>query len=64
MPGTMNTKQITNKAQFNHCMVRDIAERILVTHILNHFLHQHSMNLRKKTCPVDQNGIILLLFYS
>lgn len=58
----MITKHITNKAQFNYGMVGDIAETMLVTHVLNHFPHPHSVNL-KKLCPVGQTGIILLLFY-
>jgi len=55
MPGTMNAKQITNKAQFNHCMVGGIAEGMLVTHILNHFPHQSSVNLKKNMpCGPDR----------
>lgn len=44
-------------------VVGDMLERMLVTHILNHFPHQHSVNL-KKPCPVDQTGIILPRVYS
>lgn len=54
-------KQITNRVEFTYFMVGDIARRMLVTHILNHFPHQRSVNL-KKPCPVGQTGIILLLF--
>lgn len=36
---------------------------MLVTHILNHFPHQRSVN-PKKPCPLGHTGITLLLFYS
>lgn len=43
----MITKHITNKAQFNNCAVADTVKRMPVTHILNHFPHRHSVNLKK-----------------
>lgn len=58
----MITKSITNKAQFNNCAVADTVKRMPVTHILNHFPHRHSVNL-KKACPAGRAGIIPLLFY-
>lgn len=53
----MIAKQMVNKAQFNYSKVRYSEEEMQVTHTLNHFPHQHSVNL-KKLCPVGQTGFL------